>query len=141
MTAFLEESLFFGMAVSLIAYGLGLFLKKKLKWAFLNPLLLSIIFVILFLQVFQIDYETYNGTACYLSYLLTPATVCLAIPPLSAAEAPERKSSGGDPGDRVRSDRQHGRHFCSGTCLWTESRTVCDASSKVHYHSDRYRRF
>ena len=80
MTAFLEESLFFGMAVSLIAYGLGLFLKKKLKWAFLNPLLLSIIFVILFLQVFQIDYETYNETARYLSYLLTPATVCLAIP-------------------------------------------------------------
>ena len=80
MTAFLEESLFFGMAVSLIAYGLGLFLKKKLKWAFLNPLLLSIVFVILFLQVFQIDYETYNETARYLSYLLTPATVCLAIP-------------------------------------------------------------
>ena len=80
MTAFLEESLFFGMAVSLIAYGLGLFLKKKLKWAFLNPLLLSIIFVILFLQVFQIDYETYNETARYLSYLLTPATVCLAVP-------------------------------------------------------------
>ena len=80
MTAFLEESLFFGMAVSLIAYGLGLLLKKKLKWAFLNPLLLSIIVVILFLQVLHVDYETYNSTARYLSYLLTPATVCLAIP-------------------------------------------------------------
>ena len=43
MASFFEESLFFGMAVSLIAYGLGLLLKKKLKWAFLNPLLLSII--------------------------------------------------------------------------------------------------
>ena len=51
MASFFEESLFFGMAVSLIAYGLGLLLKKKLKWAFLNPLLLSIIVVILFLQV------------------------------------------------------------------------------------------
>ena len=48
MASFFEESLFFGMAVSLIAYGLGLLLKKKLKWAFLNPLLLSIIVVILF---------------------------------------------------------------------------------------------
>ena len=47
MASFFEESLFFGMAVSLIAYGLGLLLKKKLKWAFLNPLLLSIIVVIL----------------------------------------------------------------------------------------------
>lgn len=50
MASFFEESLFFGMAVSLIAYGLGLLLKKKLKWAFLNPLLLSIIVVILFLR-------------------------------------------------------------------------------------------
>ena len=80
MASFFEESLFFGMAVSLIAYGLGLLLKKKLKWAFLNPLLLSIIVVILFLQVLHVDYETYNSTAQYLSYLLTPATVCLAIP-------------------------------------------------------------
>lgn len=80
MASFFEESLFFGMAVSLIAYGLGLLLKKKLKWAFLNPLLLSIIVVILFLQVLHVDYETYNSTARYLSYLLTPATVCLAIP-------------------------------------------------------------
>lgn len=29
MASFFEESLFFGMAVSLIAYGLGLLLKKS----------------------------------------------------------------------------------------------------------------
>ena len=46
---------------------------------FKSPLL-SIIVVILFLQVLHVDYETYNSTAQYLSYLLTPATVCLAIP-------------------------------------------------------------
>ena len=42
--------------------------------------LLAIIFVIIVLQVFGIDYEVYDETAKYLSYLLTPATVCLAIP-------------------------------------------------------------
>lgn len=80
MSEFFQESLFFGMTVSLLAYGLGVMLKKKFHWGFLNPLLLSIIFVILFLKVFHIDYEVYDNTAKYLSYLLTPATVCLAIP-------------------------------------------------------------
>ena len=48
--------------------------------AVLNPLLISIILVIAFLVVFHVDYESYNMSAKYLSYLLTPATVCLAIP-------------------------------------------------------------
>src|SRR5699024_1519894 len=43
-------------------------------------LLLAIIFVMVFLKVFGIEYETYEDSAKYLSYLLTPATVCLAIP-------------------------------------------------------------
>lgn len=80
MNEFLVESLFFGMAVSLIGYGIGLLLKKRFRLAILNPLLISIVFVILVLQVFGIDYETYNESGKYLSYLLTPATVCLAIP-------------------------------------------------------------
>ena len=33
-----------------------------------------------FLLIFRIDYETYDASARYMSYLLTPATVCLAIP-------------------------------------------------------------
>ena len=80
MAEFFRESMFFGMTVSLIGYGLGLMLKRKFKWGFLNPLLLSIIFVMIILKVLDLDYETYNDTAKYLSYLLTPATVCLAVP-------------------------------------------------------------
>ena len=45
-----------------------------------NPLLISIVAVIIFLVAFDIPYESYNAGAKYLSYLLTPATVCLAIP-------------------------------------------------------------
>lgn len=74
------ESLAFGMVISIIGYEIGLFLKRKLGWAILNPLLISIIVVMAFLLIFDIDYETYNAGAKYLSYLLTPATVCLAIP-------------------------------------------------------------
>lgn len=31
-------------------------------------------------MIFRIDYEEYNEGAKYISYLLTPATVCLAVP-------------------------------------------------------------
>lgn len=80
MNELINTSLYFGVTISIAGYGIGLFLKKKLKWGFLNPLLVAIIFVIASLQVSGIDYEVYDETAKYLSYLLTPATVCLAIP-------------------------------------------------------------
>ena len=45
-----------------------------------NPLMISIVVSILVLAIGKVDYETYNEGAKYLSWLLTPATVCLAIP-------------------------------------------------------------
>lgn len=80
MKEFFCESVFFGVAVSIITYELGTFLKKKLKMTIFNPLLVSIIAVIIFLLAFGIPYDSYYAGAKYLSYLLTPATVCLAIP-------------------------------------------------------------
>ena len=80
MKELLTESVYFGVTISIVSYGIGLFLKKKLKWGILNPLLVSILFVVGFLILFDIDYDMYNQTAKYLSYLLTPATVALAIP-------------------------------------------------------------
>lgn len=71
---------FFGVVISLIGYFIGVFLKKKLKLGIFNPLLVAIALVIIFLLIFKIDYNTYNNSASILSYLLTPATVCLAIP-------------------------------------------------------------
>ena len=80
MTNMLCESAFFGVVISLLAYELGMLLKKKFGLPIFNPLLISIAVVIVFLAVFDIDYQNYNDGAKYLSYLLTPATVCLAIP-------------------------------------------------------------
>ncbi len=80
MAEFFETTVFFGVLISLASYGLGMVLKKKLRLAIFNPLLVSIILVVVFLLVFDIDYEIYEGSAKYLSYFLTPATVCLAIP-------------------------------------------------------------
>ena len=80
MTEFLEDSLFAGVTISLLAYILGYFLKKKFKLGFLNPLLISIAATIVVLVVADVDYEVYNKGASFISWFLTPATVCLAIP-------------------------------------------------------------
>ena len=80
MHSLLEQSVFFGVAVSIAAYEAGSLLKKKYHSALFNPLLLSVAATIVLLVLFRIDYDTYYEGAKYLSYLLTPATVCLAIP-------------------------------------------------------------
>lgn len=80
MIGFFENSVFFGVLISFIAYGIGSLLKKRFKLPLFNPLLISVILVIALLAVCGIDYEKYYEGAKYISYLLTPATVALAIP-------------------------------------------------------------
>lgn len=80
MNEFFQTSVYAGVTVSLLAYLLGEYLKKKLSLAILNPLLVSILLTILVLVVGKVDYEVYYEGAKYLSWFLTPATVCLAIP-------------------------------------------------------------
>lgn len=80
MNHFFETSAFAGVTISLLAYVSGLYLKKKFKTAIFNPLLVSIAATILVLIVAHIDYDSYNAGAQYLSWFLTPATVCLALP-------------------------------------------------------------
>lgn len=74
------ESLFFGVLVSCATYELGGWLQRKTKISLINPLLFSVVAVIAVLLACHIDYDTYYNGAKYLSYLLTPATVCLAVP-------------------------------------------------------------
>lgn len=80
MAELVKMSAYFGVALSLGTFFLGSWMKKKLRWRFLNPLLLSILLTVGFLLACGVDYDSYNEGAKYLSYLLTPATVCLAVP-------------------------------------------------------------
>lgn len=80
MRGFLVDSMFFGAVVSLAAYETGLLIRKKFKLAILNPLLLGTVCVMAVLMLLKVEYSHYNESAKYISYLLTPATVCLAIP-------------------------------------------------------------
>lgn len=80
MAEFMQNSAYAGVTISLVSYAVGAKLKRKFGFGFLNPLLISIIVTILVLVGCNVSYETYNEGAKYLSWLLTPATVCLAIP-------------------------------------------------------------
>ncbi len=80
MEELLESSVYLGVFISLASYALGVWLKRKTGWALMNPLFLSIVLVIAFLLALGIDYETYNQGAHIISYMLTPATICLAVP-------------------------------------------------------------
>ena len=79
MSKLLQDSAFFCLAISLIGYEIGIILRQKTKLALCNPLLISIVFVIIILKVTNIKYEVYEDGSSLLSYLLTPSTVCLAI--------------------------------------------------------------
>ena len=80
MNEFLQQSSYLAVAVSLVSYGIGSWLKKRFKTGLLNPLLVSIVCTILFLFGTGISYDKYNEGAKFLTWLLTPATVSLAIP-------------------------------------------------------------
>ena len=80
MNEILGNSLFFGVGISIGTYILGTIIKRKVNFFLFNPLLLAIIMTIATLLVTGIEYSQYNNGAKYLSYLLTPATVALAIP-------------------------------------------------------------
>ena len=80
MNEIMGNSLFFGVMISVAAYEIGVLLKKKFKFAIFNPLLIAIAVIIVILAITGVEYDTYNDGAKYLSYLLTPATVCLAVP-------------------------------------------------------------
>ena len=80
MKEVIVNSAFFGAVISLAAYFIGLRVKSRFKVAIANPLLIAIVLTIGALLIFDIDYQVYNASAKYLNWLLTPATVCLAIP-------------------------------------------------------------
>lgn len=80
MNGILHNSLFFGVALSIGTFILGTMIKRRCNIFLFNPLLVSITITIATLSLLHIEYSTYNESAKYLTYLLTPATVALAIP-------------------------------------------------------------
>ncbi len=80
MREVITDSIYFGAALSLVCYSLGLVIRKHVRSELCNPLLLASVLIIVILKVFRIDYSDYNRGAQYITALMQPATVCLAVP-------------------------------------------------------------
>lgn len=68
------------VVVTLGAYQIGLWCQKKWKNPLCNPILIAVLLVIGFLLLTRIPNDTYQTGTKLMDWLLTPATVCLALP-------------------------------------------------------------
>lgn len=68
------------VVVTLLAYQAGLLLQKKLRTPLCNPILIAAALVALFITATGLENQVYQQANVRLSWLLTPATVCLAVP-------------------------------------------------------------
>lgn len=80
MAEFLESIPLFPIVLTLGAYQVGLWCRKKWKSPLCSPLLIAVILVIGVLLATGFSTERYTEGTGFLSWLLTPATVCLALP-------------------------------------------------------------
>lgn len=80
MSEFLMNSTFFGALLCLFCYFIGRALARRFPHPLMNPLLIAIALCTAFVLVCRVDYDSFNASAGKLTWLLTPATVALAIP-------------------------------------------------------------
>ncbi len=76
---FLENE-FFLLAVTFGIFFLAKLLQKKTGIMLLNPILLTIAILIVFLKMTHISYETYNEGGHLIEFWLKPAVVALGSP-------------------------------------------------------------
>jgi putative effector of murein hydrolase len=76
----LETTKYLGLFISLGAFMIGLKLNKKYPYGFMNPLLIGTVLVMGLILALDIEVAVFQKSAQILSDLLTPATICLAVP-------------------------------------------------------------
>lgn len=80
MNDFLSQLPLFSLVLTVGAYQIGLFFQRKWKTPLCNPLLISVALVVGVLMVTGYSVETYQAEMKIFSWLITPATVALAVP-------------------------------------------------------------
>ena len=73
------NSPFFGVALSVLAFWIGVKIQKKTGLVVCNPLLIGVILVIGLLLALGIPYENYDQGGSLINLFLSPATACLAV--------------------------------------------------------------
>jgi putative effector of murein hydrolase len=79
MAEFLQIALL-PLTLTVGAYQLGLFIQKKLRSPLFNPILIAMVLILVFLRLTGMENADYQTGMSAISWLLTPATICLAIP-------------------------------------------------------------
>jgi len=80
MTEFLSTLSLFSLVLTLGTYQIGLWCRKRWNSPLCNPLLISVLLIICVLLVTGFPVEEYQANMNSISWLLTPATVSLAVP-------------------------------------------------------------
>lgn len=80
MNEFLSQLPMFSLVLTLGAYQIGLFFQKKWRSPLCNPLLISVALIVAVLLVTGFSVEQYQVDMKIFSWLITPATVALAVP-------------------------------------------------------------
>ena len=70
---------FFGIWLSIAAFGIGVKLQKKTGLVICNPLIVAIALVSATLLILKIPYESYEAGGAIINMFLAPATACLAV--------------------------------------------------------------
>ena len=79
MAEFLQNKLFL-IALTFIIYLGSQWLQNKLRIVLLNPILITIMLLIGYLMLFDIDYDVYHEGGDYIEFWLKPAVVALGVP-------------------------------------------------------------
>ena len=80
MNEFLSQLPLFSLVLTIGAYQIGLFFQRKWKTPLCNPLLISVALIVAVMLVTGFSVETYQADMKIFSWLITPATVALAVP-------------------------------------------------------------
>lgn len=70
----------FPVVLTLLTYQGAVWIQKKLRSPLCNPILVSTVLILLFMALTGYDNQSFQAGADKLTWLITPATVCLAIP-------------------------------------------------------------
>lgn len=70
----------FGIVLTVLFFNIAVYIQKKTKNPAFNPLLISILGIIVCLNIFKIPYENYKIGGNAINYFLGPITIVLAVP-------------------------------------------------------------
>lgn len=118
MLAELTSNPLFGLILSISVFLGARKLAVWTKFPLLNPLIVSILLVILILKVTGISYQNYYVGGSILNMLIAPATVALAIPLYQSLHLLKR----------------HGRSIVAGVLVGTLFSTITTASLALLFH-------